>query len=87
MPLDLTDDRRHGVGLEEDPSRDVEAVDRLDHTDRCDLDEVLERFAPPRVATGDRARERETGLDEPVARALLSVLVVGAEKLRLLAAG
>ena len=70
VALDLADDRRHGVGAEEDPALEVEAVDRLDQADRRDLDQVVELLAAARVAARDRARERQVGLDELVARGL-----------------
>src|SRR5581483_2888177 len=84
MPLDLADDRRHGVRPEEDPSLEVEPVDRLDQPDRRDLDEVVELLAAARVPARDRPRERQVHLDELVARALVSPLVIRAEQLVLL---
>ena len=46
------------------PALEVEALDREDEPDRADLDEVLERLAPPAVARGDAADQRHVAIDD-----------------------
>jgi len=58
VALDLADDRRYRVRRELHATLDVEAFDRQHEPDRADLDEILERLAPSRVARGDVADER-----------------------------
>src|SRR5262249_29445966 len=64
MTLDLAEDRRHGVVDERRLAVRVEAVDRLDETDRADLDEVVEAFAPPGEPGSGPSDHREARADD-----------------------
>ncbi len=66
MSLDLADDRRHRIRRELHLPGRVEALDREEEADRADLDEVLVRLAPSRVASREAANERHVPLDELV---------------------
>ena len=72
VALDLADDRWHGVRRELHATIDVEALDREHEADGADLDEILERLAPPGVARRDLADERQVLLDESVSRRLVA---------------
>src|SRR3954468_16619317 len=63
MPLDLADDRRSGVGRELDTAFEVEPVDRLDQTDRGDLNQVVERLAAVAEAARQVLDQRQVHLD------------------------
>ena len=65
--------------------RRVEAVDRLQQTERGDLDQVVERLAAALIAARELARERQEALDELLAREL--VAGVGAFEQRAVSAG
>jgi hypothetical protein len=59
MTLQLTDDRRCGVGRELEPAVGVEAVDGLEQAHRRHLDEVVEGFAPVHEPAGEVLGEPE----------------------------
>jgi hypothetical protein len=80
VPSNLAHDRRHGIGRQLDPAVEVETVDRLDQTDRADLDEVLDLLAAARVARGQRPHERQHLLDETITSGPVTVLVVGTQQ-------
>ena len=80
VALDLAEDGGCRVRGEAHVARQVEAVDGLHDPDARDLDEVVERLAPPHVATGERAGERQHLLGQLVARPGVAVLVVAAQQ-------
>jgi hypothetical protein len=78
VALDLTGDRRHGVGGERHAACRIEAIDGVDEADGGNLQQVLERVASRREAQRDAARERQEALDEllpgdRVARAVVAL--------------
>src|SRR6266480_3525102 len=81
VTLDLADDVRRGVRRERHLARELVAVDRLDQADRADLLDVVERLAAAGVAARQRANERQVALDERLARARVTFLVVALEQL------
>src|SRR5581483_11268154 len=76
VPLDLSQDGRHGVRGQLHPPLGVEAVDRVDEADATDLDEVVERLAASRVAERQRADERHQVLDQLLARRPVALVLV-----------
>src|SRR3954470_3493216 len=81
VALELARDRRNRERREAHVARDVEAVDRLQQSQRRDLLEVVERLALAGVATRETARERQHSLGELGARGTVSVLVPPAQEL------
>ena len=75
VAFDLAHDRRGRVGRELDAARGVEAIDRLDQTERSDLDQVLERLAAVGELDREIAHEIEIGNDQVVAQAVVRELV------------
>ena len=62
------------------PALVVEAIDRLQKPDECDLDEVVDRLTTPRVAPREPLRERHETRHETLARDLVPVLAVAAKE-------
>src|SRR5205814_3534918 len=60
----LAVDRRRRISRERNAARRVEAAGRRDEPDRRDLEKIVERLAPARVATGERTHERQMPFDE-----------------------
>jgi hypothetical protein len=78
VALDLADDVRSRVGRQLDATVEVEPVDRLDQSDRTDLDQVVELLAAIRVAPCQRSHQRHVPLDQLLARCDVAVVVIGA---------
>ena len=68
MPLELAVDRRRRERRELQAPIGIEPLDRLEHPHERDLDQIVERLTPIRVATGQVRRERPVRLDQLVAR-------------------
>jgi hypothetical protein len=58
VALELAQDRRDGKARERRAAARVEAVDRLQQTQRGHLDQVVERLTAAVIAAGKLARER-----------------------------
>src|SRR4029450_9050794 len=80
VTLDLADDVRRRVGGQLDSAVEVEPVDRLDQTDRADLDEIFELLAAVRVAPRERADGRHVLLDQLLTSCEVALLVIPAEE-------
>ena len=72
VALQLADDRRSGERRELEAAFGLEALDRLDEAERCDLDEVVERDAPVGEPPGEMLGETQVGLDQLVANGPLA---------------
>ena len=77
VPLDLADDGRCRVRRELDAAVEVEPVDRLDQSDRCDLDQVVKRLAAVAKPPCEVLDERQVHLDQRVANLPVTDVVVG----------
>src|SRR5690606_35386456 len=75
VTLDLTDDRRGGVGGELHPAAQVEPVDRLDQADRRDLSEIVEPFASVAEPAGEVLDERHVEFHQLVTNSLTPGIV------------
>ena len=64
MALQLAHDRRGGVGRERNTAFRVEAIDRVQQTERSGLRQVVDGLAPAGEAAGEVLREREELLGE-----------------------
>jgi hypothetical protein len=81
VPPDLAGDRGDREGAELGAAVGLEAVDRLDQTDRPDLDEVLDLLAAPCKPIREPPHERQVLLDQAVASGPVTVLVVAPQEL------
>src|SRR5690606_13776218 len=75
VTLDLTDDRRGGVGGELHPAAQVEPVDRLDQAARRDLSEIVEPFASVAEPAGEVLDERHVEFHQLVTNSLTPGIV------------
>src|SRR5215212_1808116 len=85
VALELAEDGRHGEAGERGLAVGIEAVDRLEQTERSDLDEVVEGLAAALVAPRELAGERQEALDQRVARGRVAAVVVLDEQTPVLA--
>ena len=69
VSLELTLDRCRREGRELDVSAGIEALDRLQQTDECNLNQIVERLSPVCESTRNVYREALVRLDELVANA------------------
>jgi hypothetical protein len=76
VPLDLAVDRGNREGRKINTPVELEPVDRVDQSDRADLDKVLELLAPAHVAPRELPHEWEVLLDQSVARGRVATLVI-----------
>ena len=85
VPLELTEDGRHGERRERGLAGGIEAVDGLQQSERSDLDEVVELLAAVLVAARQLAGEREEAIDQRLSRGRIAVLVQAHEQPAVLA--
>ena len=71
IALDLADDRRRRVRREFDAALEIEAVDRLEQTDRSDLDQIVERLAAIGKLDREIAHQVEVRDDQVAAQPLV----------------
>ena len=81
VPAQLAGDRRPGVCAERDADRRVVSLDRLEHAEAGDLEEVVHRLATAGEAHRFTAGEVEVQLDQLVAQPLVTGSTVLAERL------
>ena len=81
MAAQLAGDRRAGEGAERHADRRIEALDRLEHAEAGDLEEVVDRLATPGEAHRLAPGEVEVRLDQLVAQPLIAGSAVLAERL------
>ena len=81
MPTQLAGDRRAGEGAERHADRRVEALDRLEHAEAGDLQEVVDRLATAGEAHRFATGEVEVQLDQLVAQPLVTGSMVLAKRL------
>ena len=80
VALDLAQDGRRRVAREGVAEGRIEALDRLDQPQACDLVEILGRLGTPRVAVGEAAGERHEAVDQLLAHQRALVAVVALEQ-------
>jgi hypothetical protein len=80
VALELAEDGRHRERGEGGRPVRLEPVDRLQETERRDLDQVVERLAAALVPTRELTREWQKAFDEGFAGRLVAVAVVPLEQ-------
>src|SRR3954470_24287900 len=85
MTLELAEDGRDRERRERCLSCGVEALDRLQQSQRGDLDQVVERLSGALVAAGELPRERQEALDERLARGWVVIVVIALQQAAILA--
>jgi hypothetical protein len=80
VPLELAEDGRDGEGREGGAALRIEAIDGLDESDACHLDEIVEGLCPAGVAGGEPPGQRHEAFDELLADNRRMILRVALEQ-------
>ena len=80
----LAEDRRRRVGRKRLAALGIEAIDRLDQPEACDLHQVVELLGCASVAQGKRSRQRQKAPDQLLLQRGIAGLGVAAQELGLI---
>ena len=83
VTAELTENRRCGVGGERLAALGVEAIQRLDQAEACDLHQVVEGLGAPAVAQSQRACQRQQAPDQFLPQRRVAGLRVRAQEIGL----